>query len=303
MTRHVSWCRELLKKCVNVSSLYANSIIKGDKTWLYYFDAPTKVQNKVWNFKGGSTPMSVSKSRCIKKMMLAVFFTVKGAVNHAALSAPIIRNILDYNPYNPDLAPCDFAFFLHVKIRLKVKRFFCDDREDKQKIAEGTDQDFPAVLKSNFLDISVDAMMIKSLFTPLEGRKARGGYFENAEGKPGRNAHDIYFIMNQICKLWKVDRITEESGMQRMTEAPVVNGAFVWILLLLALHHDDSVDPLKDAMRGLAVPRTEEVIIAPIDNSCTTRTFFHRLEQTDKIHRGILALPRQPAPTMSHRKK
>ncbi|UYV65597.1 hypothetical protein LAZ67_3004805 [Cordylochernes scorpioides] len=70
--------------------------------------------------------------------------------------------------------------------------------------------------------------------------------------------------------------------MQRMTEAPVVNGAFVWMLLLLALQLDDPVDHLKDAMRGLAVPRTEQVIIAPIDNSCATNIFLHRFEQTDK---------------------
>ncbi|UYV72850.1 hypothetical protein LAZ67_10000987, partial [Cordylochernes scorpioides] len=61
----------------------------------------------------------------------------------------------------------------------------------------------------------------------------------------------------------KVDRITEDSDMQRMTEAPVFNGAFVWMLLLLALHLDDPVDHLKDAMRGLAVPRIEQVISPP----------------------------------------
>ncbi|UYV74201.1 hypothetical protein LAZ67_11002412 [Cordylochernes scorpioides] len=55
--------------------------------------------------------------------------------------------------------------------------------------------------------------------------------------------------------LQEVDRITEDSGMQRMTAAPLVNGAIVWMLLLLALHLDDPVDYLKDAMRGLAVPR------------------------------------------------
>ncbi|UYV76759.1 hypothetical protein LAZ67_14001968 [Cordylochernes scorpioides] len=57
---------------------------------------------------------------------------------------------------------------------------------------------------------------------------------------------------------------------------------------------------LKDVMRGLAVPRIEQDIIAPIDSSCATSTFLHRLEQADKIHRRILALPRQPASTMSH---
>ncbi|UYV66734.1 hypothetical protein LAZ67_4002715 [Cordylochernes scorpioides] len=90
--------------------------------------------------------------------------------------------------------------------------------------------------------------------------------------------------------------------MQRMTVAPVVNGAIVWMLLLLVLHLDDPVDHLKDAMRGLAVHRIEQVIIAPIDISCATSTFLHRLEQADNINREILALPRKPASTMSHGK-
>ncbi|UYV72102.1 hypothetical protein LAZ67_9001813 [Cordylochernes scorpioides] len=91
--------------------------------------------------------------------------------------------------------------------------------------------------------------------------------------------------------------IDDPCKQDSMTEAPVVNGASLWMLLLLALHLDDPVNPLKDAMRGLAVPRTEKVII---DNSCATRTFFHRLEHADKIHREILDTPRQQAPTMSH---
>ncbi|UYV84444.1 hypothetical protein LAZ67_X002193 [Cordylochernes scorpioides] len=62
----------------------------------------------------------------------------------------------------------------------------------------------------------------------------------------------------------------------------------------LLVHHDNH------AMRGLVVPRNEEVIITPIDISCATSTFFHRLEQADKINREILATPRQPALTMSH---
>ncbi|UYV66779.1 hypothetical protein LAZ67_4002838, partial [Cordylochernes scorpioides] len=85
-----------------------------------------------------------------------------------------------------------------------------------------------------------------------------------------------------------------------MTAAPVVNGAFVWMLLLLVLHLDDPVDHLKDAMRGLAVPLIEQVIIAPIDISYATYIFLYRLEQADKINLEILALPRQPASTMSH---
>ncbi|UYV73704.1 hypothetical protein LAZ67_11000440, partial [Cordylochernes scorpioides] len=80
--------------------------------------------------------------------------------------------------------------------------------------------------------------------------------------------------------LQKVDRITEDIDMQRMTEAPVVSGAIVWMLLLLALHLDDPVDHLKDAMRGLAVPRIEQ----RIPGHRKRRQF----KQTDAFTRGMV---------------
>ncbi|UYV82938.1 hypothetical protein LAZ67_22001443 [Cordylochernes scorpioides] len=96
----------------------------------------------------------------------------------------------------------------------------------------------------------------------------------------------------------KVDRITEDSSMQRMTE---VRDEYVADALTnMQPHCEDRVSHLTDAIRGLTVPRAKEVIIAPIDISCATNFFLHRLEQADKIHREILALPRQPASTMSH---
>ncbi|UYV77382.1 hypothetical protein LAZ67_15000802 [Cordylochernes scorpioides] len=112
-------------------------------------------------------------------------------------------------------------------------------------------------------------------------------------GGPLRNVVKMVLIHTSTFAtiLQKVDRITEDSGKQRITEAPVVNCAFVWMLLLLALHLHDPVDHLKDAMRGLAVPRTEEFIISPIDSSCATGTSLHRLEQVDKIHREASLRP------------
>ncbi|UYV61693.1 hypothetical protein LAZ67_1005935 [Cordylochernes scorpioides] len=88
------------------------------------------------------------------------------------------------------------------------------------------------------------------------------------------HVHDCQLIHTSTFAtiLQKVDRITEDSSMQRMKDTPVVSGAFVWMFLLFALHLDDPVDHLKDAMRGLAVLRTEEIIITPIDSSCAKRT-------------------------------
>ncbi|UYV61680.1 hypothetical protein LAZ67_1005891 [Cordylochernes scorpioides] len=96
----------------------------------------------------------------------------------------------------------------------------------------------------------------------------------------------------------KVDRITEDNDMQRMTEPEDEYVADA--LTNMQPHCEDRVSHLKDAMRGLAAPRIEKVIIAPIDISCATNISPHRLEQADKIHREILTLRRQPASTMSH---
>ncbi|UYV62419.1 hypothetical protein LAZ67_2000490 [Cordylochernes scorpioides] len=81
MTRCVSWCRELLKKCDNRSSRYVDSTITGDETCIYYSDVLTKAQNKVWIFEGEITPVSVRKSRSIKRKILAVSFNVRGVVS------------------------------------------------------------------------------------------------------------------------------------------------------------------------------------------------------------------------------
>ncbi|UYV72004.1 hypothetical protein LAZ67_9001533 [Cordylochernes scorpioides] len=96
----------------------------------------------------------------------------------------------------------------------------------------------------------------------------------------------------------KVDRMTEDSSMQRMTE--VRDDYFADALTNMQPHYEDLVGRLTDAIRGLAVSRAEEVIIALIDISCATNIFLHRLEQADKIYREILALPRHPVSTMSH---
>ncbi|UYV63238.1 hypothetical protein LAZ67_2003514 [Cordylochernes scorpioides] len=80
------------------------------------------------------------------------------------------------------------------------------------------------------------------------------------------------------------------------------NEYFADALTNMQHHCEDLISRLKDAMRGLAAPRTEEVIIAPIHISCAASIFLHQLEQADKTHREILALPRQPTSTIELRR-
>ncbi|KAF2900210.1 hypothetical protein ILUMI_05976 [Ignelater luminosus] len=43
----VTWCRKMPKMFDKGQSQHVNSIVTGDETWLYYYDVPTKAQNKV----------------------------------------------------------------------------------------------------------------------------------------------------------------------------------------------------------------------------------------------------------------
>ncbi|UYV65984.1 K02A2.6-like [Cordylochernes scorpioides] len=66
----------------------------------------------------------------------------------------------------------------------------------------------------------------------------------------------------------KVDRITEDSSMQRMTE--VRDDYVADALTNMQPHCDDLVGHLADAMRGQAVPRADEAIISSFDGSHAT---------------------------------
>ena len=76
----VKWCKKMLKKfCKSGFAAEVNFIMRGDETWLYYYDVPTKSQSKVWIFEDEEVPVQVRKSKSIGKRMVTVFFT-KGAI-------------------------------------------------------------------------------------------------------------------------------------------------------------------------------------------------------------------------------
>ena len=63
----------------------ASHNVTGDKTWFYYYDVSTKAQNKVWLFEDEKTPVTVRKSRSVKKRLIAVIFTMCGIVTCVVL--------------------------------------------------------------------------------------------------------------------------------------------------------------------------------------------------------------------------
>ncbi|UYV80925.1 hypothetical protein LAZ67_19002198 [Cordylochernes scorpioides] len=78
----------------------------------------------------------------------------------------------------------------------------------------------------------------------------------------------------------KVDRMTEDSNMQRMTEAG--DEYFADALTNMQPHCEDLVSRLTDAIRGIAVPRVEEALISPFDGSYAASNFIQQLERTSE---------------------
>lgn len=52
---------------------FVNSIVKGDKTSLNYYNVQTTSQNKVWVFEDKDKPLAVWKSRCVEEKMKSLF--------------------------------------------------------------------------------------------------------------------------------------------------------------------------------------------------------------------------------------
>lgn len=59
-------------------------IVTDDRTWLYYYDVPIKIQNKAW-FIDDDTPVVIRKSQSVKKKIIVVFFNVNKIVDHVVL--------------------------------------------------------------------------------------------------------------------------------------------------------------------------------------------------------------------------
>jgi hypothetical protein len=91
----------MLNKFENGTSHYVNSIFTGDETWLYFCDVATKAQNKVCVFEDENTPMSMRKSRSMKRRV-AIFFTIRGVVEHMVLE---VQKRVTTNWYNKECLP------------------------------------------------------------------------------------------------------------------------------------------------------------------------------------------------------
>ena len=56
---------------------FAN-VIKGDETWVHYFEPVRKVSNKIWATKHSKRPIIAKHSLSAKKVLYAIFFSGEG---------------------------------------------------------------------------------------------------------------------------------------------------------------------------------------------------------------------------------
>ena len=59
---------------------FLNSVIIGDKTWVFQYDPETKKQSRKWKSYGSPRPVKARKSKSKVKVMLIVFFDIQGIV-------------------------------------------------------------------------------------------------------------------------------------------------------------------------------------------------------------------------------
>lgn len=80
----VSICEDLLDRS-NLDANFMNLIITGDETWVYGYDMETKKQSSQWMEQSTPRPKKVRQVRSNVKVLLTVFFDIRGVVHHEFL--------------------------------------------------------------------------------------------------------------------------------------------------------------------------------------------------------------------------
>ena len=78
--RRFTVCQDITERLEAEPDLL-NSVITGDKTWVFKYDPETKRQSREWKSYGSPRPMKARKSKSKAKVMLIVFFDIQGIVH------------------------------------------------------------------------------------------------------------------------------------------------------------------------------------------------------------------------------
>ncbi|UYV75000.1 hypothetical protein LAZ67_12002060 [Cordylochernes scorpioides] len=197
-------------------------------------------------------------------------------------------------PTVPNLAPSDFLLFGKLKKKLKGRKF-----QSIEEIKVESKKAMKAIPKTDYQRCFADWKKRSDCCLPptpvyfLEDSR----FYELLSpvlillsltvlqlcGNP--NTHPLprlpsTFHFGITTEPVKVDRVTEDNDMQRMTETE--DEYFADALTNMQPHCDELVSRLTDAIRGLAMPRAEEALIPPFDGSYAANNFIQQLERTSE---------------------
>lgn len=79
----VDICHENLRLCRNRANI--SRILTGDETYVYFYDAPTRSESRIWVFDDEPSPQVVKRDRTVGKVLYAVFFRSTGLVQAVKL--------------------------------------------------------------------------------------------------------------------------------------------------------------------------------------------------------------------------
>lgn len=73
-------CEDMLER-VNLDPTFIGRVITGDETWVYEYDMQTSQQSSEWRFPNEPKPKKPRQSRSKIKVLLTVFFDIRGIVH------------------------------------------------------------------------------------------------------------------------------------------------------------------------------------------------------------------------------
>lgn len=82
--RRVDVAKEMISNA-DSDPTFIECIITGDEVWVYEYDVETAQQSSEWRFEGESKPKKERQSRSKIKVMLTVFFDIRGVVHYEFL--------------------------------------------------------------------------------------------------------------------------------------------------------------------------------------------------------------------------
>ncbi|UYV64900.1 hypothetical protein LAZ67_3002334 [Cordylochernes scorpioides] len=144
-------CQELLDLIQNEPD-FLNSVVTGDESWMFEYDPESKRQSCAWHTKSSPRPKKARMSKSRIKMMIIVFFNIRGIV---------------HCEFVPQGQTVNSAFYLEVLRRLKrrIARVRTDIK-DTVKLHHDNATSHTAFIITNFLARSNTSVIPHPPYSP-----------------------------------------------------------------------------------------------------------------------------------------